>query len=122
MLLDDSAATTQDIVTVTPSQVGMGALDKFFGAGGGLTYNGISALTLNLSAAYADKVHLTPSAVTAFFLKANESEWQAGHGAILDLDPADVPYATNHQTGLDAGYLTFSNGKKSVTYSGFDQY
>jgi hypothetical protein len=29
VLLDESAATTQDIVTVTPSQVGMGALDKF---------------------------------------------------------------------------------------------
>jgi hypothetical protein len=108
VLLDDSAATTQDIVTLTPSQVGMGARDKFFGAGGGLTYNGMSALTLG--------------AATAFFLKANESEWQAGHGAILDLDPADVPYGTNHQTGLDAGYLTFSNGKKSVTYSGFAQY
>ncbi|HZV03940.1 MAG TPA: hypothetical protein VE999_02520 [Gemmataceae bacterium] len=121
VLLDDSAATTQDIVTVTPTQVGMGAQDKFFGAGGGLIYNGISALTLNLSAARDDEVHLTPSAGTAFVLKANESEWQAGHGAILDLDPADVPYATKHQTSLDAGYLTFSNGKKSVTYSGFAQ-
>jgi hypothetical protein len=119
LLVDDSSATTQDVVTVTGTQVGTAALDHFFGAGGGLTYNGISALTLNLSAAYDDKVHLTPGAVTALLLNGNHAAWQAGHGASFDLDPADVAYATDHPTGLGSGYLTFSNGKKSVTYSDF---
>src|SRR5262249_13598040 len=45
LLLDDSQATTQDMVTVTSTQVGAAATDQFFGAGGRLTYGGPSPLT-----------------------------------------------------------------------------
>ena len=109
LLVDDSQATTQDKVTVTPTQVGAAAADQFFGAGGSLTYGGVSALTLNLSHAADDTVHLSPSAATAFSVNGDPTEFQAGHGAALTLDLTGVLNALLTPGGPGAGEWTFGN-------------
>jgi hypothetical protein len=109
LLVDDSQATTQDKVTVTPTQVGAGAADQFFGAGGSLTYGGISALTMNLSKAAADTVQLSPSAATAFFVNGDPTEFQTGNGAVLNLDLTGVLNALLTPGGPGAGTWTFGN-------------
>jgi hypothetical protein len=116
LLLDDSQATAQDKVTVTPTQVGAAATDQFFGAGGSLNYSNMPSLTLNLSHAADDTVALTPSAATAFFLNGDPSEFAAGHGAVLDIDLTGVLSEQLTSTGPGAGVVTFTN-RHSVTFS-----
>jgi hypothetical protein len=115
LLVDDSQATTQDKVTVTPTQVGAGAADQFFAAGGSLTYGGLSALTLNLSHAADDTVQLSPSAATAFFINGDPAEFHAGHGAVLNLDLTGVLNALLTPGGPGAGEWTFGN-RQPVTF------
>jgi hypothetical protein len=114
LLVDDSQATTQEKVTVTGTQVGAAAADQFFGAGGNLTYGSMASLTLNLSKAADDAVQLTPSAVTAFFMNGDHSEFLAGHGATLDLDLTGVTPGTS--AGPGTGTWTFGN-RQAVSYS-----
>src|SRR5262249_10059800 len=109
LLVDDSQATSQDKVTVTPTQVGAAATDQFFAAGGSLTYGGLSALTLNLSHAAGDTVQPSPSAATAFTMNGDPSEFQAGNGAVLDLDLTGVLNALLTPSGPGAGKWTFGN-------------
>jgi hypothetical protein len=101
-------------VTVTGTQVGAAAVDQFFGAGGSVTYGNMSALTLNLSKAADDSVKLTPSAVTAFFMNGDLSEFRAGHGAALDLDLTGVTNGT--AAGSGTGTWTFGN-RQAVSYT-----
>jgi hypothetical protein len=115
LLVDDSQAITQDKVTVAPTQVGAAPTDQFFGAGGGLTYSGFSALTLNLSHAADDTVRLSPSAVTAFFINGDPTEFQAGHGAVLNLDLTGVLNALLNPGGPGAGDWAFAN-RQAVTF------
>jgi hypothetical protein len=117
MLVDDSAATAQDIVTITAAQVGTAARDQFFASGGGLTYSNVPALTLNLSNAYDDVVNLKPSSGTAFTINGSQAAFQAGHGALLDLDLTDVTNPVNTPDKPGAGKWTFGN-RQTVTYSG----
>ena len=121
VLLDDSQATSQDKVTVSNGatgdvQLGMAATDQFFGSQGGLDCFNIPKLTLNLSAAANDSVHLTPSAVTAFFLNGNASEFAAGAGAALSLDLTGLATELLTQTGPGAGNWTFGGVRKAVTF------
>jgi hypothetical protein len=120
LLLDDSQATAQDKVTVTPTQVGAAATDQFFGPGGSLTYNRLSALTLNLSHAANDTVQLTPSSATAFFINGDATEFQAGHGAMLKLDLTGVINALLTPTGRGAGKWTFDN-RQPVTFTNLQE-
>jgi hypothetical protein len=112
VLVDDSQATLQDTVSIANGiannvQLGMAATDQLFGSGGGLDCTGMGSLTLNLSKAANDKVSLSPSAVTAYFINAN------GTGAELDLDLTGV---TNpQQTGTTSGKFTFAN-RKDVSF------
>ena len=123
VLIDDSQALTQDKVTVTPSQVGAGALDQFFGAGGSLNYTGVgtstkpASLTLDLSHAFDDTVALTPSTVTHFFVNGNGAAFQAGHAASLNVNTAGTVNPANVLTPPSSGTWTFGN-RQSVTYSG----
>jgi hypothetical protein len=119
VLVDDSQATALDNVTVTPTQVlSADAKNPFFATGGSLTYGGMSALTLTLSHSAGDKVLLTPSATTAFFINGDPSEFQAGLGAELDLALAGVTDAVLTSTGRGAGNCTFrNNSHKAVTFS-----
>jgi hypothetical protein len=112
LLLDDSAAKTQDKVTVTPTQVGTAALDTFFASGGGLTYSNLSNVTLKLSNAFDDVVKLTPSANTAFEVLGSLAAFQAGHGMHLNLTVAGV----NHPTSPASGQWTFANNLQAVSY------
>jgi hypothetical protein len=89
--------------------VGAAAADKFFGAGGSLTYSGLSAVTLNLSHAADDTVLLTPSATTAFFVHGDPTEFQAHHPAMLTLDLTGVINALLTSTGPGSGKWTFGN-------------
>jgi hypothetical protein len=115
IVVDDSQATLQDVVTMANGksndvQLGMAATDQFFGSGGGLDCTGMGSLTLNLSKAANDKVSLSPSAVTAFAIIAN------GTGAELDLDLTGV---TNpQQTGTSSGKFTFGN-RQAVSFQNF---
>jgi hypothetical protein len=112
LLVDDSGATTQDIVTVTPTQVGAAATDKFFGSGGSLLYLSVPRLTLNLSNAKDDVINLTPSASTAFTVNGNRTQFQAGHGALLNLNLNGV----NTPGKPGDGQWTFGN-RQAVTYT-----
>jgi hypothetical protein len=117
LLVDDSQATLQDKVTVTPTQVGAGATDQFFAPGGSLTYGGASALTLNLSHAADDAVQLTPSAVTAITINGDPTEFQAGHGAVLNVDLTGIADALLTPVGPGAGMWTFTKGShQPVTF------
>jgi hypothetical protein len=116
LVVDDSAAASQDRVTVTPTQVGAAAADQFFGSGGSLTYGGPSALTLNLSNANDDTVRLTPSATTAMTVNGSQAAFQAGRGAVLTLDTTGASGAANQGTAAGAGRWTFGN-RQAVTYS-----
>jgi hypothetical protein len=115
LLVDDSLSTSQDKVTVTPTQVGSAATDQFFGAGGSLTYGSMPTLTLKLSHAADDSVALTPSAVTAFFLDGDPSEFAAGHGAVLDIDLTGVVNELLTSTGPGAGVVSFGN-RQSISF------
>jgi hypothetical protein len=116
LLVDDSAATTEDTVTVTSTEVGRAARDQFFASGGGLTYSNVPALTLDLSNAYDDVVNLKPSSGTAFTVNGSQAAFQVGHGALLDLDLTDVTSAVNTPDRSEAGKWTFGN-RQAVTYS-----
>jgi hypothetical protein len=117
LLVDDSQATTQDKVTVTPTQLGAAEADQFFAAGGSITYGGMSALTLNLSKAADDSVQLTPSTATAFVVNGDPAEFLAGHGAVLNLDLTGVVDALLTPGGPGAGTLTFTKGSRQpVTF------
>jgi hypothetical protein len=89
VILDDSNATAQDFLTITNGQSGdveVGqAGDQFFGAGGSMDCSGIGSLTVDLSNAAYDVVHLSPSVTTAFTINGDASEYQAGFGAELDI-------------------------------------
>jgi hypothetical protein len=119
LLVDDSHATAQDNVTVTPTQVGAAATDQFFGGSGvsrgSLTYSGLPSLTLNLSHAADDTVQLSPSAATAFSINGDPTEFQAGHGAVLNLDLTGVVNALMTPSGPGAGAWTFGN-RQAVTF------
>ena len=96
-------------VTVTPTQVGMAALDKFFASGGGLAYSNLPLLTLDLSSAYDDVVNLTRSPTTGFGVFDSLAAYQAGHGARLNLNLAVVINPVNASTGHGTGQWTFAN-------------
>jgi hypothetical protein len=116
LVVDDGSAATQDMVTVTATQVGAAAGDKFFGAGGSLAYIGLPRVTLNLSQANDDVVNLTPNATTAFMTNGSPTAFQAGHGALLNLNLIAVTNPVN-TTGLPgAGQWTFGN-RQAVTYT-----
>jgi hypothetical protein len=116
LLLDDSAATAQDKVTVTPAQVGAAAADQFFGVGGGLNYDGFGTLTLFLSTAWDDVAQITPSATTAFALYDSQAALQAGHGARFNVNLTGVTSPVNTPAGPGAGRWTFGN-RQPVTYA-----
>jgi hypothetical protein len=116
LLLDDSAATTPDRVTVTPTQVGAAAADNFFGSGGRLSYSGLRRLTLNLSNANDDVVNLAPSAATAFTINGSPTAFQAGSGARLNLNLTGVTSAVNTPGQPGAGQWTFGNCQ-AATYT-----
>jgi hypothetical protein len=116
LLLDDSGATTQDIVSVTAAQVGAPATDRFFGSGGSLLYFALPRLTLNLSNARDDVVNLAPSASTAFLINGNRTQFQAGHGALLNLDLTGVTNPLNKPGAPGDGQWTFGN-RQPVTYT-----
>jgi hypothetical protein len=116
VVLDDAGATSQDRVTMTPTQVGAAAADRFFGSGGSLTYSGQSSVTLNLSSANDDTVRLTPSATTAMTVNGSQAAFQAGRGAVLTLDTTGASGAANQGTAAGAGRWTFGN-RQAVTYS-----
>jgi hypothetical protein len=113
LLLDDSATSTQDKVTVSPTQVGTAALDKFFASGGGLSYSNLGEMTLKLSNAFDDAVNLTPSPETAFEVLGSLTAFQAGHGMRLNFLGAVNPH--NTPTSPASGQWTFDNGQ-AVTY------
>jgi hypothetical protein len=117
LLVDDSQATLQDKVTVTPTQVGAGAADQFFAPGGSLTYGGLSALTLNLSHAADDVVQLTPTAATAITINGDPTEFLAGHGVALNVDLTGIADALLTPSGPGAGTWTFTKGShQPVTF------
>jgi hypothetical protein len=117
LLVDDSQATTQDKVTVTPTQVGAGAADQFFAPGGSLTYGGLSSLTLNLSHAIDDVVQFTPSATTAVSINGDPTEFLAVRGAVLNLDLTGIADALMTSSGPGAGTWTFTKGShQPVTF------
>jgi hypothetical protein len=103
LLVDDSQAVAQDIVTVTPTQIGAAATDQFFASGGSLNYAGIGSLTLNMSNAAGDKALITPSAATAYFINAT------GSGAEMDLALAGVTNSQETLTTPATGKFTFGN-------------
>jgi hypothetical protein len=117
VLVDDSQATLQDIVTVANGtandvQLGLAATDQFFGSGGGLDCLGIGSATLNLSKAAGDKVSLSPSAVTAFFVNANDP------GADLELNTGGLTFQET-QTSPGTGKFTFGSSAKAVSFQNF---
>src|SRR5262249_25767560 len=102
-------------VTITEGKadevrLGMAPVDQFFGSDGGLDVTGISALTLNLSKAANDVVHLSPSTTTAFAINGDQSEYQAHSGAVLDLVLGGTPDDVLTPGVAGAGTWTFSKG------------
>lgn len=116
LLVNDSLATTQDKVTVTPTQVGSAVGDLLFGTGGSLTYGSFGSLTLDLSKGFDDVVILTPSADTAFTVNGSLAAFQAGHGAFLNLDLTGVTNPVNNPSAPGAGQWTFGN-RQAVTFT-----
>jgi hypothetical protein len=128
VLVDDSTSTTLDVLTIANGQsgdvqVGMEGGNKFFGANGGLDCSGIGSLTVNLSKAANDVVHLSPGTKTAFTINGDSSEYQAGFGVELDIvlggmtDDVLTPGAPGAGTwGFSKGGhmpITFTNVKKT---------
>jgi hypothetical protein len=126
VVVDDSQTTpatspsqSQDLVTIGNGatgdvQVGKPATDRFFATGGGLDCTGMSQLTLDLSQAPGDVVHVTPSAVTALFLNGSPTEYPGPGAAMLDLqgvvDPAPFTPGT--------GKIAFANNTpQSISYT-----
>src|SRR5262249_41169928 len=116
LLVDDASATAQDRVTVNATRVGADAADRFFATGGSLAYSGMSSLTLNLSRANDDVALLTPSATTPFTVNGSLTAFQAGHGALLNLNLAGVTSPVNTRTTPGSGKWTFGN-RQAVTYT-----
>jgi hypothetical protein len=113
VILDDSNATAQDFLTITNGQSGdveVGqAGDQFFGAGGSMDCSGIGSLTVDLSNAAYDVVHLSPSVTTAFTINGDASEYQAGFGTELDILLGGTTDDVLKPGVPGAGTWTFSN-------------
>jgi hypothetical protein len=123
VVVDDSGCTLRDVLTIANGksgdvQVGTGAQDQFFGAGGSLDCGGIGSLTVNLSKAANDVVHLSPSAVTAFTINGDSSQYQAGFGAELDLVLGGTTDDVLTPGVPGAGTWGFSKGShKSISFT-----
>ncbi len=113
VVVDDSKATSQDLVTIANGQsndvqLGMAVSDEFFAPGGGLDCSGMSLITLDLSKALGDVVHLTPSTVTAFAING-----EVGYPAELDVDLLGITDALKL-----ANKWTFTKGShKTIRFS-----
>jgi hypothetical protein len=123
MTLDDSKAATTDALTIANGQsgdvqVGMGLKDTFFGTGGSLDLNNLGSLTVSLSKAPSDVVHLSASKVTAFTINGDPSEFNAPPPGPASLY-VDVGAASDAKPGPPGtGQLTFTNGShKTISYS-----
>jgi hypothetical protein len=123
VLVDDSRALSQDKVTIAGGkpnevQLGMAPVDQFFGSSGGLDVTGISGLTLNLSRAGNDVVHLSPSTTTAFAINGDLSEYQALSGAVLDIALAGITDAVLTPGAAGGGTWGFGRGShKPITFT-----
>jgi hypothetical protein len=115
LVVDDSAATVRDQVTVSSTQIGAAATDRFFGPGGSLSYSALAAVTLDLSSANDDAVQLTPGG-TPFTVNGSSAAFRAGHGAVLGMNQAGVTNAVNSATSPGSGRWTFGNAQP-VTYA-----
>jgi hypothetical protein len=126
VVVDDSQSTSRDDVLIANGKSGDVQVNgAFFGHGGSLDCSGVASLTLNLSHAAHDAVHLSASAVTAFFINADPSEYQCGLGALLniDLDGATDDVLTDNGgagtctfTKLSHKTITFANMAKVLTH------
>jgi hypothetical protein len=118
VLVDDSASTTVDRVTVNATHVGAAAADQFFGPGGSLTYANLGSVAVNLSNAFDGVVSLAPAGSTAFTLTGSRSAFQAGHGAALNVDLTGVTNPVNTPSMPGSGRWTFGN-RQAVGYANF---
>jgi hypothetical protein len=116
--VDDSASTTKDQVTMDATSVGAAAADQFFGAGGSLRYSNLGSLAVVLSNAFDDIVKLAPAANTAFVVTGSPSAFQAGHGALLNVDTTGTTGTVNTPSTAGSGQWTFGN-RQAVSYANF---
>jgi hypothetical protein len=123
LTLDDSKANSTDVLTIANGQsgdvqVGIGNKDRFFGTGGSLDLNNLGSLTVSLSKAPSDVVHLSASKVTAFTINGDPSEFKGSGRASLDIDLGGAQDAVWNPGVPGAGSWTFSKGShKTVTFS-----
>ena len=66
----DPDTATDDIVHVTPSQIGAAPGDTLFAPGGYVSFAGVSNVTLNTGSGN-DAIYLRPSALTEFTVDAS---------------------------------------------------
>jgi hypothetical protein len=124
VIADDSASASPDLVHVVNGQtgdvqVGMAALDQFFASQGSMDLIGVGALTLDLSNAAGDFVHLAASAKTAFTINGNASQYQqVAAAALLDIDLGGATDAVL-TTGLPgSGKWSFKQGShQTISYT-----
>ena len=121
-VIDDSAATTSDHVTVGngpsgPVQVGMGATNKFFASGGGLSASDMGVVAVYMSRAAGDIIHATPFTSTGLSLNGNAAELHAGNACVLDLDTLGGPRPVGSATSqLASGALATASRWLTATW------
>jgi hypothetical protein len=118
LTVDDSQSTSRDQLTIANGKIGAVATDAFFGAGGSLSFSGLSAVALKLSNANDDAVQLMPDPMTPFTLNGSLAAYQAGHGARLTLNRTGVTTPMNQVTAPGSGRWTFGN-RQPVSYTNF---
>jgi hypothetical protein len=109
LLVDDAQATGANTpYSLTATTVGRSGIPA-------MTYGQINALTLSVGSGPSATVSVAPSAAATFMLIGNHSQFQAGHGDVLNLDQTGVTNALLTITSPGAGQWTFSN-RQTVTF------
>ncbi|MFH1918660.1 MAG: hypothetical protein ABIP48_02060 [Planctomycetota bacterium] len=116
LTLDDGGDVTGDTVTVTPTgatagNIGLGASDDFFGAGGSVVYNELSVVALRTSDVAADIINVAPSPKpwgTQFTIDGNHptAASAADPGDRLNFELTGVTSPLVTVLGFGAGVLT----------------
>ena len=110
LTLDNSSSTVANVVTITPTAVGLATGDSFFPAGGGLTYSNIQSLTVDTSnATQGDQISVFPSATTTFFVNAGTPTTSPGDSLLMNLEGLTGSHLTS--TGTGSGNWTFTNAQ-----------
>lgn len=119
LILDDTDDTTNDVLTVDDTKIGV-AGDTYFGAGGSVQHSELEIVNIDLtSSATGDVINLTPSSTIMYTVDGN-APTTPGTGDRLTLELAGVTSPLNTPSSAINGVWTFGN-RQPVNYVSIEE-